>query len=299
VLLYLGDERGLAHRIARAAGLPPVAIKRHRFPDQELRVTLPPRVPRRVVVLRSLNRPNEKLIELLLVTQTARSLGARHVTLVAPYLAYMRQDRAFGPGEAVSQRHVGALLGALFDRLVTVDPHLHRVSSLSDVIPESETVALSAAPLLGAFLRRRVPGAILIGPDEESAQWVEAAARAAGAEWAVARKKRRGDRRVTIDLPAVRLDGRRVVLLDDVVSTGGTLIEATCKLKEAGAARVDVAITHALFGDETTSGLHEAGVRTIWSTDTVAHPTNAIRVAPLLAAALADRSRLTARVERR
>lgn len=286
MLLHFADEAGLARRIARAAGLPTRTVRRHRFPDDELKITLPARVPRHVVVLRSLDHPNEKLVELLLAAQTARALGARQLTLLAPYLAYMRQDRAFAPGEAVSQRHVGALLGALFDRVVTVDPHLHRVASLAEVVPGAEAQALSAAPCIGAFLRRHAGGAMLIGPDAESAQWVGAAATAAGAAWAVARKTRRGDRRVTVTLPPVAVAGRRVVLLDDVVSSGVTIVEAARALRRAGAARVDVAITHALFGTATTSAMRAAGVSVIWSTDSVAHATNAIGLAPLLADAL-------------
>ena len=153
MLLHFDDERGLARRIAGAAGLAAATIARHRFPDGEIKLTLPARVPRRIVVLRSLHQPNEKLVELLLAVQTARELGARDVTLVAPYLAYMRQDRAFAPGETVSQRHVGGFLAALFDRLITVDPHLHRVAALGDVTPGADAVAVSAAPLIGRFLR--------------------------------------------------------------------------------------------------------------------------------------------------
>ena len=124
-------------------------------------------------MLRSLHQPNEKLLELLLAAQTARELGAREVTLVAPYLAYMRQDCAFAPGEAVSQRHVGGFLAALFDRLVTVDPHLHRVAALGDIAPGADAVAVSAAPLIGRFLREHAAAPVLVGPDEESAQWVD------------------------------------------------------------------------------------------------------------------------------
>lgn len=261
-------------------------MRRHRFPDAELKITLPARVTSRAIVLRSLHQPNEKLVELLLAAQTARELGARHVTLVAPYLAYMRQDAAFARGEAVSQRHVGIFLAALFDRVVTVDPHLHRAGSLGEVLPGTETVAMSAAPLIGRFLRRRARGALLLGPDEESTQWVEAAAVNAGAEWAVCRKIRHGDRRVGVLLPPVPFMGRAVVLVDDVISTGRTLVEATRAVRRAGATRVEVAVTHALFAGAAAAALRVAGVRTIWSTDAVAHPTNAIRLSPLLAEAL-------------
>jgi ribose-phosphate pyrophosphokinase len=289
MLLYFEEDQTQAQRLAGAAGLGRALIRRHRFPDLEVKLTLPPRVPRRAAILRTLDHPNEKLVELLFAAQTARELGARHLTLVAPYLAYMRQDQAFAPGEAVSQRHVGAFLGALFERIVTVDPHLHRVPSLAQVVPEAVTVAVSAAPLIGRHLRRRATGALLIGPDEEARQWVEAAATAAGLEWAVGRKRRRGDRLVTVALPRVPVKGRRVVLVDDVLSTGRTLIDAARRLKKAGAARVDVAVTHALFADDAGRALRSAGVRAIWSTDSVAHPTNAIALAPLLATALQAR----------
>ena len=113
-LLYFADEEAPALRLAQAAGVTAQAIERHRFPDGELKLRLPVnaagRLPRRVVLLRSLHLPNEKLVELLLAARTARSLGAQQLTLVAPYLAYMRQDIAFHPGEAVSQQVVGGFL---------------------------------------------------------------------------------------------------------------------------------------------------------------------------------------------
>lgn len=288
-LLYLDDERAFARRLAAGARIDASPMRRHRFPDGELKLTLPPRLPRAVAILRSLHQPNEKLIELWLAARTARTLGAVTVTLVAPYLAYMRQDRAFAPGEAVSQRHIGALLATAFDEVITVDPHLHRVSSLAEVLPETAAVTLSAAPAIGRFLRRRAAGALLVGPDEESRQWVRSAADAAGLEWAVARKVRRGDRRVAVAMPDVNVRDRHVVLVDDMISTGRTLVEAARTLTKAGAARVDVAATHALFSEDAGRALQAAGVGSIWTTDSVRHPTNAIRLAGLLADALRAR----------
>jgi ribose-phosphate pyrophosphokinase len=107
-LLCFDDELSMARQAADAGGLAVALIQRHRFPDGELRLRLPEALPARVVIWRGLHHPNEKLVELLLAARTARQLGARHLTLVTPYLAYMRQDMAFNPGEAVSQRVVGA-----------------------------------------------------------------------------------------------------------------------------------------------------------------------------------------------
>lgn len=287
MLLAFDDEWETAERLARACGRPPVRIERHRFPDGEMKLRLPAPLPERVVLLRSLAWPNEKLIELLLVARTARELGVRHLTLVAPYLGYMRQDVAFVAGEAVSQKIVGSFLASLFDCLITVDPHLHRIDRLHQAVPLDAAIAVSAAAAVAAFLREHCAGALLVGPDEESEQWVRETAQAGGFDWIVARKTRRGDRDVSVDLPSHDVRGRAVVLLDDVASTGMTLLHAANGLRAAGAGSIDVAVTHGLFVGDALAALAAAGVTRIWSTDTVAHATNAISVLPLLAAALA------------
>jgi ribose-phosphate pyrophosphokinase len=286
LLLHFEEDRPSAERLAGAAGLALAGIERHRFPDGELRLRLPSPLPARVALLRTLDHPNEKLIELLLAARTARALGATHLTLVAPYLAYMRQDIAFTPGEAVSQRIVGGFLAELFDALITVDPHLHRVATLQEAVPLAQAVVLSGAPLLADLIAQRRPGALLMGPDEEAAQWVAQAAARHGFAHAVCRKTRHGDRSVTIELPALPLAGRAVVLLDDVASSGHTLAQAARPLLAAGAASVDVAVTHALFAGDALQVIQAAGVADIWSTDSIAHPSNAVSLAPLLGVAL-------------
>jgi ribose-phosphate pyrophosphokinase len=285
-LLAFDDEAALAHALGAALGVGVQFVARHRFPDGETRLTLPPALPPRAVLLRGLQQPNEKLVELLLSAAGARELGVRHLTLVAPYLAYMRQDIAFHPGEVVSQRHVGALLAAAFDAVVTVDPHLHRVASIDEVLPGRRGVALSAAPLLGDWIASQVERPVLIGPDEEAAQWVQAAARAHGFDAGVGRKHRRGDRDVAVELPSLDLSGRAVVLLDDVASTGHTLVVAAREAFARAATSVDVAVTHALFVGDAVAALHAAGVRHVWSTDCVPHASNVVSVAPLVARAL-------------
>lgn len=296
VLLYFDDESASAGRLLAAlqglddgTGGEPwqlAVIERHRFPDGESRLRLPPGLPPVVAVYRSLHRPNEKLVELLLAAPAARELGARRLWLVAPYLAYMRQDSAFTPGEVVSQRHVGHWLAAAFDGLLTVDPHLHRVATLAEAVPLADAQALSAAPLLAQTIAARRPGALLVGPDEESAQWVRQAAAAVGLASAVCRKVRRGDHDVQVELPPQDVRGRAVVILDDMASTGRTVAQAAAGLRAAGAASVDVAVTHALFVGDALAAMQAAGVGEVWSTDSVPHASNVVPLAPLLAPAL-------------
>ncbi len=288
-VLAFDDEQSMGAALAEALGVPLSLIARHRFPDGELRLRLPAELPPCTVLLRSLHQPNEKLVELLIAAPAARELGARRLLLASPYLAYMRQDIAFTPGEAVSQRHIAGLLARCFDAVVTVDPHLHRIASLDEVMPGSRGVAVSAARLIGAWVAQRVSQPLLLGPDEESAQWVREAARACSPEadhaWCV--KQRHGDHDVQVSLPpGLRCAGRAVVLIDDLASTGRTLMAAARLALEAGASSVDAAVTHALFIGDAITELKSAGVHRIWSTDCVPHASNALSVVPLLAEAL-------------
>ena len=286
LLLAFDDEQPAARALAAALAVPWALVQRHRFPDGESKLRLPPTLPAEVLLLRGLHQPHDKLVELLITLPAARALGAQRILLVAPYLAYMRQDMAFTPGEAVSQRHIAALLAAHVDGLVTVDPHLHRIASLDEVMPGCRSRALSAAPLLGAWVARHVPGALLLGPDEEALQWVAAAGRAHGLDHAVCHKQRLGDRDVRVALPPVPLRGRAVVLMDDVASTGRTLVEAATAALAAGAASVDVAVTHALFVGDALVQLRSAGVRHVWSSDAVPHATAVVPLAGLIADAV-------------
>lgn len=286
VLLYFDDEQESGARIAHAGNLNLAKIECHHFPDGEIKLRLPDALPEQVVILRTLNAPNEKLIELLLAAQTARNLGARHLTLVAPYLAYMRQDIAFHPGEAISQRIVGRFLADIFNAVITVDPHLHRIATLQEAVPVANAVVLSGAPLLADLIAARRQNPLLVGPDEESAQWVALAASRHGFEHAVCRKVRHGDRAVEVALPDVTVAGRQVVLLDDVASTGHTVAQAASLLLAAGAASVDVAVTHALFAGDALQVILNAGVGEVWSTDCIKHPSNSVSMAAPIAEAL-------------
>jgi ribose-phosphate pyrophosphokinase len=260
-------------------------VEIHRFPDGESKLTLPERLPNTIAICRTLNQPNHKLIELLLAAQTARQHGAVHITLVAPYLCYMRQDKAFSPGEAVSQKIIGKFLAEHFDAVITVDAHLHRVHDLHEAIPVSQTINLSAAELIGEYVKENVKNPLLLGPDEESKQWVQSASKTGDFEYGVALKKRMGDRSVTISLPDMSFERRDVVIIDDMASTGQTIIETAKQLLQNKAQSVHCAVTHALFYEQVTERMQEAGIQSVWSTDSVQHPTNSISLAHLLATA--------------
>lgn len=273
--------------LASALSIPYSEIGVHRFPDGESRVTAPGATATSIVYC-PLDRPNEKLVELMFAADALRRGGAGRLVLVAPYLCYMRQDKAFREGEAVSQQAMSRFLSSCFDRIVTVDTHLHRVSRIEDVFPDIESENLTAADAIADFAKGQGLGSdvLVAGPDEESIQWARRVGNALGADAIAGRKTRHGDRKVYIEFPDCDMKGRTVLLLDDIVSSGGTVLTAIGRLKEAGAAAVHLAVTHALFDDAMEHRLREAGAASIWSTTSVPHPTNEISLATLLAEAL-------------
>lgn len=265
------------------------ALESRRFPDGEAYVRVAtPCAGADVILCAGLHPPDQQSLRALLVAATLRDLGAARILLVAPYLPYMRQDSRFRDGEGVTSRYYAALVGAHFDGLVTVDPHLHRYASLSEVysIP---AVCVHAAPAIGAWIRDQVDDPLLIGPDAESRQWVEAAAAVADAPFIVLEKVRRGDRDVSVSAPdLVGHDGRQPVLLDDIISSGRTMAEAVTRVNGGGGrAPVCIAI-HPVFADGAVADLRAAGAGRVVSCNTIRHETNAIDVAPLIAAACRD-----------
>jgi ribose-phosphate pyrophosphokinase len=195
----------------------------------------------------------------------------------------MRQDKAFHPGEAVTSSQFAALLSHEVDRLITVDPHLHRHTDLSEIysIPAE---ALHAAPLIADWIARNVPAPLIVGPDAESAQWARAIAGAAPS--VVLQKRRAGDREVSISFPDLApFSGRQPVLVDDVAASGQTLIRACEGLVARGFPRPVCVVVHPIFAGDAYAGLSAIAARII-STDTAPHPSNAISVAPLIARSL-------------
>ena len=287
LLLGFPEYREPAVRLAKAAGLSYAEVGIHTFPDGESRLLLPEKLPSRVAFCRTLDQPNGKLLELVLAAASAREQGVEHCTLVAPYLCYMRQDKAFSPGEVVSQGIIGKLLADYFTEVLTVDAHLHRISRLSEAIPARVAMNLKATQPMACFLATRLDNPLLLGPDQESEQWVAAIAAHDRLDYVVASKQRFGDTEVMVTLPPAAYEGRDIVLLDDVASTGRTLEVAARELESHAPASISALVTHALFVGDAQQRLAAVGVENIWSCDSILHQSNAVHLDEILGNALA------------
>jgi len=284
VILPFPDNAETAASLAKRLDAEVGAVTLRRFPDGETYVRIEtPVTGRETILVCTLSRPDEKMLPLLLAAATAKDLGATRVGLVAPYLAYMRQDARFQPGEGITSRYVARLLSQAVDWLVTVDPHLHRYRSLSEVysIP---TRAVRAAPLIAQWIRNHVSSPVVVGPDGESAQWAQVVADEAGAPSVVLNKTRRGDRDVEVSFPdAERWKGYTPVVVDDLISTAHTMIETVGHVKRAGLPAPICVAVHAVFAERAYADLVAAGPARVLTCNTVPHASNGLDATDLLA----------------
>lgn len=293
LLLALPGNEALVTRLSPALGAEIATLELRRFPDEEtyLRI-LSPVTGRTAVIVCTLDRPDAKFVPLAFAATTLRELGAKQVGLVAPYLAYMRQDRRFQPGEALTSVAFARLISGLSDWLVTIDPHLHRLSSLSSVynIP---TQSLHAAPIIAEWIKRSIALPLLVGPDSESAQWVSEVAALAEAPVIVLEKRRRSDTNVEVSVPDVaRWIAHTPVLVDDIISTARTMIATVGHLQRAGMKPAICIGVHAVFAPGAHQALLAAGCSRIVTTNSIIHATNEVDVTQMLALAVCKMTEL-------
>jgi ribose-phosphate pyrophosphokinase len=283
---FPGDA-AFAAALARHLEIEQAPLDLHEFPDGEVRVRLDGDCGGRdVIFLCGGQRPNRNALPLYFAAATARELGASSVGLVSPYMAYLRQDRRFHAGEALSAAAYGRFLSGSFDWLVTVDPHLHRLVSLNEVltIPSAQ---VSSERALAAWIVAQVPAPVIVGPDAESTQWVSAVAERVGAPFLVLEKIRSGDRDVRVSAAdAARLAGRTPLIVDDIASSGHTLARTVEALARAGATAPVCIVIHALFAGDAERVVRTSGAARLVSTNTIAHHSNEIDVSALVAEAV-------------
>jgi ribose-phosphate pyrophosphokinase len=297
-LLCLDGHESLAESLAQQlskAGTETrlLALESRHFPDGELYFNLPDIIQGDdVIVLCQLHQPSDKALALWFMARHLREFGARRIGLVAPYLAYMRQDIRFQPGECLTSKYFAELINQNFDYLITIDPHLHRYHSLSEIysIPAQ---ALHATDSIGQYLKQNVNKPLVIGPDEESEQWAKDVAHIAGCDYLVLRKTRSGDRDVAIHIPDVQTyAGHQPVLVDDIISTGRTMLRTADELIAQGLNKPLCIGVHAVFAEggpgvpSADEEMRAGPIAGIVTCNCILHATNGIDISPLLVPAI-------------
>ena len=281
---FPGNE-DVANRLAARLGAELGQMEVRRFPDEEtyLRFHTDP-AGRSMALVCTLDRPDSKFLPIIFAASAARELGALRVGLIAPYLSYLRQDKRFKPGEAITSASFAKGISAEIDWLVTVDPHLHRYDSL-DAIYTIPSSVVAAAPAIAAWIGTHVSDPLLIGPDIESDQWVASVAALVGAPYAVLSKERLGDRNVRISMPELEgLQDRTPVFIDDIVSSAQTMLQATRLLRGRTSTPPVCIAVHALFAQQSFDELSTLAGKVVTS-NTVPHASNGIDISGPIAEA--------------
>lgn len=279
---------GLAQNIARRLGGSAHFPQIEKFPDGEIHVIEGDYTPGETVAyVQTMHpRPNDMLVEMEFTVDLLKELGAKRVIAVVPYLAYTRQDTRHEKGEAIA---VKSMLKALdftgVDDILSVDIHLHRLS-LADLAGFSRIKMheVSAADLLARQAGMHLKKPLVIGPDSESERWAADAARMLGSDYDVLEKTRLSAREIQHKPRSLDANGRDVLIIDDIVSTGGTMMDVIRSLKAQGAKRITAACTHAVLSDiDTLTGLFRAGMDEFISTNTINNEFGIVDVSGILA----------------
>ncbi len=288
IIIGGSNSRYLARMIARRLRVTYSDLLVRKFPDGDSYVRFQKPVRNAIVILvNSMHpEPNDALIELLFAVHTARELAASKIVLVIPYMAYLRQDKRFHEGEVVSNKIVANLLSCA-DEVITVDPHLHRIKSLHEIFPRHvKAVSLTAAQQIADYVAGLGRNVELIGPDSESSQWASTVASYLGRGAVILHKKRYTSEHVKTK---VRMNnpvrGKTVVLVDDIISTGNTMIEPIKQLKKMGAKKIYAIAVHGIFAEGALQRLQKLGV-TVVCTNTIENPAAKIDVSGLISGAL-------------
>lgn len=253
------------------------------FPDGEtyLRV-LSECENREMIILANLHIPNDKLLPIIFLCDVLREMGCQKITLITPYLPYMRQDIQFHSGEAVTSRFFARLLSQHIDHLITIDPHLHRYHSLSQIYA-CESTALQANPVIAHWVKQNIKHPLIVGPDSESEQWAADVANMIGCPFLILEKQRFGDKDVSVSAEyAEDFKGKTPVLIDDIISTGRTMIKTAEWLQKEGLSAPVCIGVHALFSDDALSAMQASCIERVLTCNTISHKTNEIDITELL-----------------
>lgn len=287
IFIALPENEELTKSLAKSCNAEIGKIVIRQFPDEETYIKIESDVKgKQVIIVCTLNHPDKKLLPLYFLSKTAKELGAKQILLIAPYLSYMRQDKRFHPGEGITSSYFANLISTFVDSLITIDPHLHRRSSLSEIYSIPTTV-LHASEIISKWIRNHIEKPLLVGPDSESEQWVSEVALNANAPFIILEKIRRGDEDVEVSLPnAEKYKNHTPVLVDDIISTARTMMATISHLKKAGMKKPFCIGVHGIFANNAYFDLLRTGAEKVVTCNTVLHESNIIKINQLITSTL-------------
>ncbi len=245
IIIECSGAKHITRKIAKKAKKPYSKLEIKKFPDNEIDIRFSKNIYKKnIIFVQSFyDNLNEKIIETLFAGHTAKDLHARKVNLIALYFPYLRKDKRFKSNECISAEVMGKLF-SVFDRIYIVEPHLHRIKNINKLFSKGKRVTV-VSDIVDYVKKIRNP--VLIGPDMESMQWADSVAKLLNKKAHVLRKKRLSSRKVKIKVPKIDIKNRNIVVIDDIISTGHTMLETVKGLKKLEPKRIYCICFHGIF----------------------------------------------------
>jgi len=249
-----------------------------RFPDNELYVRILDEINGKDIVIVQTTYPDPNIIELFLLQNAAEEAGAKSITVVIPYYGYARQDTKFQNGESISAKALAGLISLNADKVITIDPHKEHILDFFS----TSAYSCSAVPEIAKYLKQKNIDMVL-APDKGAVDRAKKASKIINCDFDYMEKTRIDGNTVEIKPKNLDAQNKNVAIIDDIISTGGTMALSIKELKKSGAKKVYVACTHGLFAGEAIKKLSSAGCEEIISTDTIVSDFSKVKIAPCIA----------------
>jgi len=267
----------LANNLASSLQKSLIKTKIERFPDGELYVRILDNIKNEEVSVIQTTYPDEHIIELFLLLDAVKRAGAKKITTIIPYFGYARQDKQFKEGEPISAAALARIISSLSDLVITVDPHKEYILDFFSIPAKS----VSAVPSLSSYIKNKHIDFVL-APDHGALNRAKNTAKILQCDVDYLEKTRIDGNTISITPKKLDAKGKTVVIIDDIISTGGTMAEAIKQLRNQEVKKVYVACTHGLFADKAIEKLHKAGCDEIITTDTIQTQFSKVSVASVL-----------------
>lgn len=288
-MIIVGCSKGehIAEKIAKELKTSYSQLDVKKFPDGEINIKFNKKISGSTVVLVQSFYGNisDCIIEVLFASDTAKELGAKKIILVAPYFPYLRQDKRFHSGECISLNVMTKLIGKYFNKILIVDPHLHRQKKLSDIFSINSNTITSNS-YIADYIKKYIKNPLIVGPDYESYKWVKNIAKKINCEFVTLNKKRYSGREVKTTLnKKININNKNIVFVDDIISTGNTILEAVKTLKKIGAKKFNCIAVHGIFVENALNKLKKANVKVI-TTNSIPNKVDKIDISSSISEAL-------------
>jgi ribose-phosphate pyrophosphokinase len=275
------SAKTVAGNLATTLHQPLLQVTYKRFPDDEFYVRVLEPIDGEDVLLVQTAYPDPKIVELLIMQDAVHDAGAKRIIVVLPYFGYSRQDKKFEEGEAISARAIAQHISLHADSVITVDPHKEYILKFFTI----PAYSCSAVSSIAQYLKEKNIDFVL-APDKGAKDRAKEAASIINCEYDYLEKTRIDGTTVKITPKELDARGRHVAIIDDIISTGGTMANSIKELKKQGAKSVSVACTHGLFVGAAKEKLLSAGCDDIISTDTIENEFSKVSAAQCIAETL-------------